>query len=330
MAQRNENTDVQQPQRDSISVCGVEYHFNADTGVSNISFAVPAGSIFGLVGPSGSGKTTTVRLLAGVYKADKGLLVVLGQAPHRFSTHTREQIGYMQQQFVLYPNLTVQENLSFVASLYGMSYFGRGKRMKEILSFVDLYAVRHRLARQLSGGMQRRLQLACSLVHNPVLLFADEPTAGIDPVLRGKFWEYFRTLRGEGRTLFITTQYISEVAYCDLVGVMREGKLIHVDSPEGLRRKALGGEIVRIIIDEEHISDGMYLLRRQQIVQRVRPALEEPGLLLVHVEDAGAAIPQLVGILSSHPAIEIRQIEEYQPPFDDIFITLMERASQGK
>src|SRR5574338_920773 len=156
----------------------------------------------------------------------------------------------MAQHLTLYPMLTVWENLNFAASLYGLGLFSRRKRLKELLKFVELYDARGRLASRLSGGMQRRLQLACALVHNPLLLFADEPTAGTDPLLRGKFWEHFRSLRDEGHSLFITTQYIGEIEHCDVVGIMRDGRMLYVDTPEGLRRRAFGGDVIRLAVDE--------------------------------------------------------------------------------
>jgi ABC-2 type transport system ATP-binding protein len=300
--------------------------FPGDVGVFDLTFSVPAGTIFGLIGPSGCGKTTTVRLLTGVYRPDRGNLTVMGRIPSRFSPRIRERIGYMPQLFVLYPNLTVWENLNFVASLYGMGYFGRRKQLERVLDFVELGEARNRLGRQLSGGMQRRLELACALVHNPLLLFADEPTAGIDPVLRGKFWEHFRELRDQGRTLFVTTQYVGEAAYCDLVGVMRDGRLIHVDTPQGLRRTALGGEVIELTVDAPHTLEAVQILQRHPAVNDVRRSRSRPGKLYVYVDDAGAALPQIFEAFSNHPAITVQQAQEYQPPFDDIFIRLMEQA----
>jgi ABC-2 type transport system ATP-binding protein len=214
----------------------------------------------------------------------------------------------------------------FVASLYGMGYLWRRKRLREVLELVELTDVRKRLTHHLSGGMQRRLELACALVHNPTLVFADEPTAGVDPILRSKFWHYFRTLRTMGHTLFITTQYIGEATYCDLVGIMREGRLLYLDTPDGLRRKALGGEVVRIVIDEEHVLEASALLKRQGMVRMLRGSVEEPGMLYVHVNDAGESIAPLVNLLNEHPAIRLFQIEEYHPPFDDIFVMLLQRT----
>jgi ABC-2 type transport system ATP-binding protein len=307
----------------------VSHVFGEDAGVFDLTFEVPTGVIFGLIGPSGCGKTTTVRLMTGVYKPDSGSLTVLGRVPSKFSVRTRERIGYLPQQFVLYPNLTVWENLNFVASLYGMGYFSRRKRLRYALDLVELADVRNRLSSQLSGGMQRRLELACSLVHDPLLLFADEPTGGIDPVLRGKFWEHFRELRNQGRTLFVTTQYVGEAAYCDLVGVMRAGRLLHIDTPEGLRRTAMGGDVIKLVVNAPRSLDAIQLLQRHPAISDVRRSRTAPGLLYVYTEDASATLPQIFELFKDHPDITIEQAQEYQPPFDDIFIRLMEQAEDN-
>jgi ABC-2 type transport system ATP-binding protein len=304
----------------------VSHVFTEDAGVFDLTFEVPTGAIFGLIGPSGCGKTTTVRLMTGVYKPDHGSLTVLGHMPSKFSVRTRERIGYLPQQFVLYPNLTVSENLNFVASLYGMGYFSRRKRIDYALDFVELADVPNRLSSQLSSGMQRRLELACSLVHDPLLLFADEPTAGIDPVLRGKFWEHFRELRNQGRTLFVTTQYVGEAAYCDPVGVMRAGRLLHIDTPEGLRRTALGGDVIKLVVNAPRSLDAIQMLDRHPAISDVRRSRRTPGLLYIYTEDAGATLPQIFELFKDHPNITIEQAQEYQPPFDELFIRLMEQA----
>jgi ABC-2 type transport system ATP-binding protein len=316
----------QGPSHSIIQVDQVEKAFGEDAGEFDMTFEVPAGTIFGLIGPSGCGKTTTVRLMTGLYKPDRGNLSVLGRNPSRFGLRTREQIGYMPQHFVLYPNLTVWENLNFVASLYGMGYLSRRKWLNQALDFVELNDVRKRLSSQLSGGMQRRLELACTLVHDPLLIFADEPTAGIDPVLRGKFWDHFRNLRDLGRTLFMTTQYVGEAAYCDLVGVMRAGRLIHVDTPDNLRRAAFGGEIIQLLVDSGQAYDVAKILQSQPMIKDVRRSPEQPGLLYVYVDDASDTLPQVFNVMQEHPEVNVQQADKYMPPFDDVFIRLMEQA----
>ncbi|MFO7167305.1 MAG: ABC transporter ATP-binding protein [Chloroflexota bacterium] len=312
-----------------IDVRHADVVFTGDAGVHDLTMSVEPGTIFGLIGPSGSGKTTSVRLMTGIYPPSRGEVTVLGRTPRKFSPRTREKIGYMPQLFTLYPNLTVMENLNFVASLYGLGYFRRRKRLEELLDLVELGSARKTLGRQLSGGMQRRLSLACALVHNPQLIFADEPTAGIDPVLRGKLWEHFRELRDQGRTLLVTTQYVGEAAYCDMVGVMRDGRLIHVDTPEGLRKHALGGEIIRLVVDPAHVVAAGQLLYRQPFVNDVNRDRAHPGLLFVYVDEASEALPAMFSVLNDNPEITVQTAEEYLPPFDDVFIALMEQADAG-
>lgn len=309
-----------------VELRDVNLSFGEQVGVADLSLEVPAGTIFGLIGPSGSGKTTTVRLLTGVYKPQTGEVRVLGQTPDRNNKGLRERTGYVPQLFTLYPNLTVWENLNFVASLYGMPWFGRRKRLSGILDFVELGPASNRLGRNLSGGMQRRLSLACALAHNPTLIFADEPTAGIDPVLRTKFWDHFRALRDQGRTLFVTTQYVGEVSACDVVGVMRAGRLLYVDTPEGLRRTAMGGEVVRLTVNPEGLRDASQALLRLPLVNDVRRARGERGTLMVLVDDAGAALPTIFSTLGDLQGVNIQVAEEYQPPFDDILVALLEQA----
>ena len=170
---------------DPISMQDVTKMFGP-VGVQHMSLSVPEGSIMGLVGPSGCGKTTTVRLLLGVYRQDSGVMAVLGEESAQLTRRTRAKIGYMPQHYVLSPRMTVWETMEFVASLYGMAWFRRWKRIREALEFVELDDSRHKIVANLSGGMQRRLALASMLAPDPTLIFADEPTAGIDPVLVGR------------------------------------------------------------------------------------------------------------------------------------------------
>jgi ABC-2 type transport system ATP-binding protein len=323
MAQQANHVEMQQ----------VTLQFKENVGVFDLNLYVPKGTIFGLIGPSGSGKTTAVRLMLGLYKPNQGTIRVLGEEPTRFHNRTRENIGYMPQHFTLYPNLTVMENVRFVSSLYGMNPLTRGRRLREVIDFVELSDARSRLASQLSGGMMRRLALAGALAHNPVLVFADEPTAGIDPVLRGKFWEGFRTLRDQGHTLVTTTQYVGEAAYCDFVGVMREGRILMIDTPDLLRKRALGGEIVAIVVDPESVLPATQALIHHPMVRSVyhRPTHGKPGLLHIYVEEASDALPVLFNLFrDDHPEINIITAEEYIPPWDDIFIELMQQAEAGR
>jgi ABC-2 type transport system ATP-binding protein len=315
----------QPPAPPMIDVRNVSKVLGGNTAVSDLNFQVQQGEIFGFIGPSGSGKTTTIRLLTGVYTPTTGDVTVMGVPPSHPGRRVQEHFGYMPQLFVLYPNLTVRENLSFVAQLYGMSRAARNRRVKELLQFVELYDDRNKLATNVSGGMQRRIELAASLLHNPSLLFADEPTAGIDPVLRGKFWEEFRRLREEGRTLFITTQYVGESEYCDRVGVIREGKIVAVDTPTALRRRAFGGDMVDVVVSglSNSTIQALEVLPIVKYVQRV-----SANELRVSVGEAGPAIPPMLEVLNSL-SCDVKRIEEYRPNFDDVFIRLMEQDEEA-
>ncbi len=301
--------------------------FNGEFAVQNVSLDVPQGKIFGFIGPSGAGKTTTLRLLTGVLPPTSGEARVLGRAPAEFDQQTRAKIGYMPQLFVLYPDLTVWENLNFAASLYGMGPF-RGKRLRRVLEFVELYPDRSKIARNISGGMQRRLSLAATLVHDPLLLFLDEPTAGVDPVLRSKFWGHFKELQNQGRTLFITTQYVGEAANCDLVGVMSEGRLLLVDTPEALRRQAYGGDLVELHTANRVDYDHLVMLRQLPFVHGNRVTREDEQDLRLVVDDASTAIPDLLE-WGKAQNIEIESIKQFFPPFDDVFVELVKQHEQS-
>jgi ABC-2 type transport system ATP-binding protein len=302
--------------------------FGEEAAVDSLSMHVPQGTIFGFIGPSGCGKTTTVRLLTGVHKPTSGEVTVLGKNPYEFTKSDREKIGYLIQNFVLYPELTVWENLNFAASFYGVGLFGRPKRLNKLLEFVELTEDRNKLAGALSGGMKRRLSLAATLVHNPELLFLDEPTAGIDPLLRRKFWDFFKELQTEGHTLFVTTQYVGEAAYCDLVGVMYDGKLLMVETPENLRKKAFGGEIVSIktseLIRYEH-------RKKMEGLPFVRGKVKQLGdqEIEIIVDEASTAIPSLLEFCKME-GVKVETIEEILPLYDDVFVKLIEKATNNE
>lgn len=293
--------------------------------VNHVSFQVSQGSILGLIGPSGAGKTSIIHLLTGLDKASSGTVRVLGEDPQHFRRRTRERIGYMPQQFVLYPDLTVAQNLSFVASLFGLLYWRRRRRIREVLELVGLTEAKDRQAKHLSGGMQRRLELACALVHNPTVLFVDEPTAGIDPVLRQEIWEEFRRLRDSGCTIFVTTQYVSEAEYCDMVAMLVEGRLIALAEPETLRHEAFGGDLLEVEV--ERPFDGA-LLRGLPGVRAVHQ-LDIRTIRLVSA-NAGELTPRLIEAIQPLGG-EVVSVREYRPTFDEVFAELLagERLKNG-
>jgi ABC-2 type transport system ATP-binding protein len=319
----NRNTSA-----DVVQAHELTKRFGDEVAVDSLTMRVPRGTIFGFIGPSGCGKTTTVRMMTGVHKPTSGQVTVLDKDPYEFSKSDREKIGYLIQNFVLYPELTVWENLNFAASFYGVSLLGRGKRFNRLLEFVELNEDKNKLAGALSGGMKRRLSLAATLVHDPELLFLDEPTAGIDPILRRKFWDYFKELQNEGHTLFVTTQYVGEAAYCDLVGVMYDGKLLMVETPEGLRKKAFGGEIVGLKTSEYIRFESRKKLESLPFVHGKIKLISDQEIELI-VDEANTAIPALIEACKAD-RINIETIEEISPPFDDVFVKLIEKESDNE
>jgi len=223
-----------------VTASGLTKSFGEGDVVHDLDVDITAGTIVGLIGPSGSGKTTTVRLLTGLYEPTSGTAEVDGTPATSLSHRQRGRIGYLPQIPALFPDLTLWENLNFHASVYGLR-LRRRRHLRALLDWVELTDDRHKRVRQASGGMQRRLALAASFVHDPALVFLDEPTAGIDPILRARFWDRFHELRDAGRTLIVTTQYVGEAAYCDVVGVMSDGELVFFGSPDELLRAAGAG-----------------------------------------------------------------------------------------
>ena len=300
----------------------VTVRFGDLDAVRNISLTVPRGAILGVIGPSGAGKTTTIRVLTGALEPTKGKAIVLDEDPRRFHRRTRERIGYMPQQFTLYPDLTAGENIDFVASLFGLLWRRRRRRVKEMLHLVDLWDARGRRAADMSGGMQRRLELASALVHDPELLFLDEPTAGIDPLLRSKIWDELHRLKSRGRTLIVTTQYVNEAEECDAVALIAQGRLIALATPDDLRRQATGGDVIEI--ETSRAFDAQTLVGTP-LVMGVHQMT--PRSIRVVVEDAGSATPTIVGTLDAAGA-EVLSAREYRLTFDEVFAELVARGQQ--
>jgi ABC-2 type transport system ATP-binding protein len=309
-----------EPARDLIvEMHGVSHRFDHREVLSGIDLTVPRGTILGIIGPSGAGKTTTIRLLTGAISPTRGEVSVMGRVPKRFRRADREQIGYMPQSFTLYEDLTAGENIDFVASLFGVLWRRRRKRVREVLKLVGLWDVRGRQAGRLSGGMQRRLELACALVHQPELLILDEPTAGIDPLLRGSIWEELHRLRDAGRTLLVTTQHVSEADECDRVAMIVRGRIIALAPPDELRRLATDGDLLDI--ETSAVFDGAVL----NGMRGIRAVTQDgPRHLRIVVADAGSSLPDIVDKIKA-TGVEVASAREQRLSFDDIFAILVAR-----
>lgn len=216
----------------AIKTSDLSKNFGDFEAVNNLNLQVQKGEIYGLLGPNGAGKTTTIKILGGLLAPTSGDVYVLGdKIPDK---NAASNIGYMPQETALYVGLTVHQNMEFYAKLFGIKKSDIKEKEKDLLDFVDLYDWRNELVQNLSGGMKHRASLACTLIHNPPLLFLDEPTVGVDPELRISFWNYFNKLKNEGTTILITTHYMDEARRCDRVGFMNRGKLIAESTPREL------------------------------------------------------------------------------------------------
>jgi len=287
--------------------------------VEHLDLRLAPGSIFGLIGPSGCGKTTTVRLANGVYRPDAGRVELFGRPASRLAARERAAIGYLPQQPALFAELSLWENLNFHASLNGVR-FRRRRRLGEVLDLVDLADDADKLVSEASGGMRRRLALAATLVHRPALLLLDEPTAGIDPILRRRFWTHFRSLAEQGHTIVVTTQYVGEAANCDFVGLLAAGSLAAAGRPEDLRRQATGGEVIEVETDRP-VDEPTASELGQAAGAHSHEFVGARRVRFV-VDEGAAALPLVVKELEQRQIGSVRA-EEVVLPYDDVFIKLV-------
>lgn len=282
-------------QQSVIEVENLTRRFGEFVAVDAVSFAVTAGNIVGYVGPNGSGKTTTIRMLLGLLQPTSGSAHVLGFDSTRQYEEVRARSGYMSQKFAIYDDLTVWENMQFYAGVYGIN---DKARILETVARVNLTDQIHELTGDLSTGWRQRLALGIAIVHNPPLLFLDEPTSGVDPNARRIFWDLLYDLAAEGVTILVTTHYMDEVEYCNQVGMMREGRLLAMDSPLALKKQFVQGGVYEIYANP--LLSGLSVLEKMPAIQRVTLAgdhlrvILQPGaelaVILQGLETAGVAV----------------------------------------
>ena len=211
-------------------------NFGNFTAVDEITFNIKKGEIFGFLGPNGAGKSTTIRILCGLLLPTSGYATVSGFDVYRQSEMIKQNIGYMSQKFSLYYDLTVEENINFYSGIYKVEKEFRNKRKKEILKLADLSHIRNSITASLPVGFKQRLALGCAILHNPPIIFLDEPTSGVDPISRNNFWEQINNLSDMGKTIFVTTHYLNEAEYCDRIALIYDGSILALDNPQRLKK----------------------------------------------------------------------------------------------
>jgi len=298
--------------------------FGEIIAVNSVSFKVPKGIIYGLIGPNGAGKTTLLRMLVGILKPDGGRGYILGKDITSLSPKDRTRIGYMTQHKALYMDLTARENIDYFARINGVK--DPSKRRELVDNIIDLLEIEqwaNKLVEHLSGGAQQLVSLACALVHEPEILILDEPTIGINPILRRKFWAYFKSLRDEGKTLIITTHYIEEAERCDTVALMHNGRFIAVGKPDELRALVSKERILTIDILEGIIN----LDKLKKAEDRLEVKIRIKNNQIIASFKSFDAIPELLSLLKNL-GLRIRAIDIHRYSLEDVFTHLI--SSKGE
>jgi len=286
--------------------------FNDFTAVDHISFSVKAGEVVGYLGPNGSGKTTTIRMLLGLLQPSEGEATVLGFDIVRQSERVRERVGYMSQKFALYHDLTARENLAFYAGLYGVR---ERARLEEVLNLIGLSALEAERVSSLSTGWKQRLALGIAIVHQPRLLFLDEPTSGVDPTARRAFWDLIYELVARGVTAMVTTHYMDEAEYCGRIGIMRDGKLLAMDSPSALKQHYLPGLAWDVFA--KPLLPALAVLEQSAYV--LRAGLTSDHLRAITPINVDAETLKRSFMAAS---IQVDRIELVEPTLEDVFLAL--------
>jgi ABC-2 type transport system ATP-binding protein len=286
--------------------------FGDFTAVDHVSFEVNAGEIVGYLGPNGCGKTTTIRMLLGLLAPTEGSATVLGFDSFRQTEEVRARAGYMSQKFAIYDDLTVWENLKFYGGVYGIN---DPARIQETLTHVGLTGHENALTRDLSAGWRQRLALGIALVHRPQLLFLDEPTSGVDPNARRAFWDLIYDLASEGVTILVTTHYMDEAEYCNRVGMMRDGKLLAMDTPNALKENYVPGDVYEIYA--EPLLAGLGAL--EQITGVLRAVLAGDHLRVI--VEKGLGEKTLKKALDA-AGVNLSSIQKGEPTLEDVFLAL--------
>ena len=319
----NQQIDTAAGDRWVIETHGLTKRFKKVTAVEGLDLGIRRGEIFGLLGPDGAGKTTTIRMLCAIMDPSEGSARVAGFDTVKEPEEIKKRIGYMAQQFSLYGDLTVLENLVFFADIFEVNRQERDERIARLLEFARLTEFKKRRASHLSGGMQKKLALACTLIHRPEIILLDEPTTGVDPVSRREFWDILTELHLEGVTLFVSTPYMDEAERCSRVGLMFEGDIIVCDTPERIKG-LVEGELLELQPDR--------LREASRMIEDLAGVLEVQtygDLVHVFVDDAAQRAPMIQQALAG-AGIAVEGLRQTRPRMEEAFISLIRKRLARK
>jgi ABC-2 type transport system ATP-binding protein len=313
---------------DAITVDRLVKRFGSFVAVDGISFAVPEGTVFGLLGANGAGKSTAIRMLCGLLEPSSGSARVAGIDVAHDPEGVKRSIGYMSQRFSLYEDLTVIENMRFFAGLYGVPRRKVDGESTRVLRLTGLVGREDSLAGELPGGFRQRLALGCALLHEPRVLFLDEPTAGVDPLARRRFWDIIYKVAESGSTVLVTTHYLDEAEYCGMVTLMHAGRIVAKGSPARLKAERFSGTMLEIDCDAP--EEALKVLGEDSRFEEVSlfgsmlHAALAPGL-----GDEPETLEDLVRVALSSLSLSVKSVERIPPSLEDVFIRVISESSGG-
>jgi len=304
----------------AVVVNNLEKRFGSFLAVDRVSFEVPKGQIFGFLGPNGAGKSTTIRMLTGILAPTGGSGTVSGFDVRTQAEKIKANIGYMSQKFSLYEDLTVEENIDFYAGIYRIPREKRKERKEWVIGMAGLKEHRRSRTAILSGGWKQRLSLGCAILHEPPIIFLDEPTAGVDPVSRRQFWDLIYSLSSRGVTIFVTTHYMDEAEYCDRIALIYRGELIAIGSPEELKTKYMRDDVLEVASSRP--QDAMIELEGLSGVKEA--ALFGKGLHVVGAAGTAEHLTEAIRLHLEGRGFTVSRIEKIVPSLEDVFVSLIE------
>jgi ABC-2 type transport system ATP-binding protein len=306
----------------AVQIHDLVKRFGDFVAVDHVTLDVRRGEIFGFLGPNGAGKSTTIRMLCGLLLPTSGTASVGGLDVMTQSEAIKKHIGYMSQKFSLYDDLTVEENIDFFSGIYGVPKARRAERKAYVLKMAGIEERRSTLTRLLSGGWKQRLALGCAILHEPPILFLDEPTSGVDPIARRTFWDLIYQLSAAGNTIFVSTHYMDEAEYCHRLALMYRGKIIALGTPGELKQSLEGHYLLRL-----EASDILGSMQALEKLEGVSDVAVFGGGLHVTVSDTVAAIPKIREALE-HAAIAVTVLEPIDPSMEDVFVARIEQEEK--